>query len=50
MNELRSIQFAFELLTSRIDGIEASTDLRGLREGQDDLSNRVRIYIMLMNL
>ena len=39
MNELRSIQVAFELLRNRIDGIEAGNDVSVLREGQDNLSN-----------
>ena len=43
MSELRLIQYSFELLRSRIDGIEANTDARGLREGQDNLSCRLVI-------
>ena len=41
MNELRSVQHSVELLRSRVDGVEALRDVRGLREGQDNLSNRI---------
>ena len=44
MSELRSIQFAFEQLRTRIDDVEASTHVRGLREGQDNLSSRIRRF------
>ena len=44
MNELRSVQYSFELLRSRIDGIEANADAGGLREGQDNLSTRIRRF------
>ena len=44
MNELRSLQHSSALIRSRIDGSEADTDARGLREGQDNLSNRIRRF------
>ena len=44
MSELRSAQYSFELLRSRIDRIEADTDARGLRNGQDSLSTRIRRF------
>ena len=50
MSELRLIQFAFELLKNRIDGIEAGTDMRGLHKGQDKLSNRTRRFEESVNL
>ena len=50
LNDLRSIQFAFELLRNRIDGIEAGTDVRGLREGQDNPQNRIRRFEESVNL
>ena len=44
MSELRSVQFAWEQLRTRMDGVEVSPDVIGLRENQDNLSNRVRRF------
>ena len=41
MNELRSVQHAVELPRSRVDGEEAPRDAMALREGLDNLDNRI---------
>ena len=50
MSELRSVQFACEQLRDRVNGIEASSDVRELREDQANLSNRVRQFEESVNL
>ena len=41
MNELRCLQHSVAQLRKRVDEADDLRDLRGLREGQDDLSNRI---------
>ena len=40
-DELGLVQYSIELLRSQIDGVEETTDARGLREGQKNFSARL---------
>ena len=50
MNELRSVQHSIAQLRSRVDGVKALRDVRGLREGLDNLSNRIERFEESVNL